>query len=177
LTVTKHHILVEDGCGYLLFSRQGKFICPVGSKGGGSGEFICSACYDIDEENECIYIWGIYEKRLYVYDFTGKFLKNIQVKDVSGINNLFFPDRQHIVAVKYRPKFGADSVHLIDMAIGARQTFPGAICSINRNSQCVYLCSTGAKIKFYEEINNEIIEVAEDIVVYTKPGQFQRKGN
>lgn len=80
LTVMKQHILVNDGCGYLLFSRQGKFICRVGSRGNGPGEFICGNCYDIDEENERIYIWGVYEKHLYVMIFTVNFWKIFTLK-------------------------------------------------------------------------------------------------
>jgi hypothetical protein len=141
LTVTKHRILVQDGCRFLLFSRQGKFICHVGSKGGGPGEFICGICHDVDETNERIYIWGVYENRLFVYDFTGKFLENIQIKKASGIGIFFFLDRQHIVAVKDRPMFVADTTCLIDMVTGESRIFPGYICGIDRKKQGVYLRS------------------------------------
>ncbi|MDR1224447.1 MAG: 6-bladed beta-propeller [Tannerella sp.] len=144
LTVMKQHILVNDGCSYLLFSRQGKFICRVGSRGNGPGEFICGNCYDIDEENERIYVWGIYEKRLYVYDFSGKFLENIYLKNISGINTFFFLDRQHILAVKDRPMFGTDTLCLANPATGDVRKYPGSIQSIDRRNQCAYTRSAAS---------------------------------
>jgi hypothetical protein len=139
LTVMKQHILVKDGCGYLLFSRQGKFICRVGSRGNGPGEFICGGRYDIDEENGRIYIWGIYEKRLYVYDLSGKFLKNIYIKNISGMDTFFFLDRQQIIAVKNRLMFSVDTLCLVDMATGDNRKYSGNIHSVDRRNQYAYI--------------------------------------
>jgi len=63
---------------YVLFDRTGKFLCNVGSFGGGPGEYSSPIWDDIiDDENELIYLVGVFTDRIFVYHTSGQFLKEI----------------------------------------------------------------------------------------------------
>ena len=79
-TVTEKYIGVRqpDGSPYMLFDRSGKFLCTVGSRGRGPGEYILSSYDDIiDDKNELIYLAPIMGDKILVYNTSGKFLKDI----------------------------------------------------------------------------------------------------
>ena len=63
---------------YKLFDSSGKFLCDVGSIGQGPGEYALSIYDDlIDDKNERIYLTTFLDDKIYVYDTSGKFIKNI----------------------------------------------------------------------------------------------------
>jgi hypothetical protein len=137
LVVTDKHILIDDGCGFLLFSRQGKFICPVGNKGQGPGEYICGGESDIDEDRQQIYIWGIYEHKIFVYDFSGKMLNSFHLKDFIGEEQierfLVFPDEQYMaVSVEGRHAEMSDTTFLINLKTKGYKKVEGYISGIER---------------------------------------------
>ena len=79
-TVTEKYIGVrqQDGRPYMLFDRSGIFLCTVGSKGRGPGEYVFSPNDDIiDDKNELIYLAPFMDDKILVYNTSGQFLKNI----------------------------------------------------------------------------------------------------
>ena len=79
--VTNDYIGVSQEVGsYKLFSRSGKFLCNVGSVGQGPGEYISINDGIIDEQNELIYLVPLLTgNKIFVYNTSGRFLKNIEV--------------------------------------------------------------------------------------------------
>jgi hypothetical protein len=150
LTLTDKHILIDAGCGFLLFSRQGKFICPVGNKGQGPGEYICGGEYDIDEDSQRIYIWGIYEHKILVYDFSGKMLNSFHLKDfhlkdfvgeISIKKFLVFPDEQYMAVTieGEHAEQAPDTTFLINLETKAYKKVEGYISGIERKPKRAYL--------------------------------------
>jgi hypothetical protein len=150
LTVTDKHILIKDGGGFLLFSRQGKFICPIGKKGQGPGEYIHGGEYDIDEDRQRIYIWGVYEHKILVYDFSGKMLsffhlKDFHLKDFVGEviikKFLVFPDEQYMAVTVEgeRAENVLDTTFLINLETKAYKKVEGYISGIERKPKRAWL--------------------------------------
>ncbi|MDR1369159.1 MAG: 6-bladed beta-propeller [Dysgonamonadaceae bacterium] len=80
-TVTNKYIGIRqhgqgDGT-FKLFDRTGKFLCNVGSKGQGPGEY--QVLYDdiIDDKRNLIYLAPFSGKKILVYNTSGKFVKEI----------------------------------------------------------------------------------------------------
>ena len=79
-TVTDKYIGVrqQDRRPYMLFDRSGKFISPIGSIGRGPGEYMFSPYDDIiDDKNELIYLAPFSGDRIFVYNTSGQFLRDI----------------------------------------------------------------------------------------------------
>lgn len=79
ITMTDKHIGVrQEGDVYKLFDRSGKFLCNVGARGNGPGEYSTSI-YDeiIDEESGKIYFSQYVGDKILMYDLNGKHIKDI----------------------------------------------------------------------------------------------------
>ena len=79
-TITEKYIGVrqQEGRSYMLFDRSGKFLCKVGARGQGPGEYPLPPYDDIiDEKNGLIYLSPFSGNKIFVYDISGKFLRNI----------------------------------------------------------------------------------------------------
>ena len=77
-TVTDNYIGVRDSRRgpYKLFDRSGKFLCNVGSRGNGPGEYPTSLYDDIiDEKNGLIYVSLFSGDRILVYNTSGNFVR------------------------------------------------------------------------------------------------------
>ncbi|MDR1403605.1 MAG: 6-bladed beta-propeller [Tannerellaceae bacterium] len=81
------------------FDKDGKFMNTIGKKGGGPGEYAQALFFFIDENLNDFYIIGTQEKALYVYDFSGKFKRKIELTESpwainkSGENFVFYNNR------------------------------------------------------------------------------------
>lgn len=62
---------------YKLFDRKGKYLCTVGSYGQGASEYTSLYDSQVDEKNNCIYLFPWQNARLLVYDLQGKPLPDI----------------------------------------------------------------------------------------------------
>ena len=97
--LSENYILV--GCytsgSYFLFSRTGKFIAKIGSKGQGPGEYLSvSSPFAIDEKNQQIIlkssIMGSYE--LMYHNMNGKYLHKVPVdRRLFNFHNISFYDK------------------------------------------------------------------------------------
>jgi natural product precursor len=147
LTVTPEYILVEDGCGLLLFSRQGKFISSVGRKGNGPDEYICLGGYDIDVNKRQIHVFSIYAYCFLSYDFSGDFLGKFQLPGILKdrlIDKFLLVGDGKMLATQTR-KFAdpSDTTFLINLNTGNYEAFEGKICGVDRsNGTEVYLRKT-----------------------------------
>ena len=94
-TVTEKYIGVQDYRyePFKLFDRSGKFLCKVGSIGGGPGEYALPP-YDviIDEKNELIYLAPTASDHIFVYNISGEFVKIITAPHRLKKAKLFLTD-------------------------------------------------------------------------------------
>lgn len=60
-----------------VFDENGKFLRKIGSIGEGPGEYSILSDFDVDKE--CVYLLALH--KLYVYDLSGEFQKEIRLKD------------------------------------------------------------------------------------------------
>lgn len=59
-----------------VFTRQGKFVCKVGSMGRGPGEYNIVAGITVNEESRIVYLDSVYE--LLEYSWNGEFIRSIE---------------------------------------------------------------------------------------------------
>ena len=79
-TITNNYIGIGQEIGsYKIFSRSGKFLCNVGSVGQGPGEYLSINASIIDEKNELIYLAPLFGDKIFVYNTSGIFLKNLEM--------------------------------------------------------------------------------------------------
>jgi hypothetical protein len=104
ITVTDRYIGVrqQNKGAFKLFDRSGKFLCNVGSVGQGPGEY-STTLYDdiIDDENELIYLSPFVGEKIWVYNTSGKHIKNIPLPNNMGKAKLHLSD--DIISVVYMP--------------------------------------------------------------------------
>jgi len=85
--VSDNYILTYGDSNCLLFSRQGKFIRQIGSKGQGPGEYTGSiTMVRIDEKSGMVYIASLYE--LLVFRMNGEFVKKLNLREFIKSNNI-----------------------------------------------------------------------------------------
>lgn len=73
--VSENYILVHSSRNmpFRLFTRQGKFVCNIGSSGNGRGNYGQVSDFQLDEKHNRIYIMPWTTKQLIVYDLQGQF--------------------------------------------------------------------------------------------------------
>ena len=73
--VSENYILVHSSRNmpFRLFTRQGKFVCNIGSSGNGRGNYGQVSDFQLDEKHNRIYIMPWTAKQLIVYDLQGQF--------------------------------------------------------------------------------------------------------
>jgi hypothetical protein len=102
-TVTNNYIGVQQETGsFKLFSRSGKFLCSVGSVGQGPGEYLSINDVIIDEKNELIYLAPLFGDKIFLYNTSGRFLKNIEMPQPFISPIIFISD--NILSVVYIPR-------------------------------------------------------------------------
>jgi hypothetical protein len=70
-------ILSRDGL--YLFNTEGKYICQIGNKGQGPGEYILPFDFSIDKQNKQAIIYDSNKSKIQIYDLSGNFLKSVQI--------------------------------------------------------------------------------------------------
>ena len=99
-TITEKYIgVMQENGSYKLFRRSGKFLCNVGSVGQGPGEYFIICDDIIDEENELIYLAPFIGSKIFVYNTSGRFLKNIEMPQSMVSPRMFLSD--NILTVVY----------------------------------------------------------------------------
>lgn len=78
IKLTKESIFVSDFEGIYKFSRDGKFLTQIGSKGNGPGEYKNIRTFTIDTKNQLIYAVFHWKKMIGIYNFDGNYLQNIK---------------------------------------------------------------------------------------------------
>lgn len=80
--ITEHYIGIRQRSkgAYKLFDRQGRFLCDVGSVGGGPGEYGSLNSAAIDEKNGWIYLAPFaWSDHLLKYDLQGKYIGEVEL--------------------------------------------------------------------------------------------------
>lgn len=70
-----------------LFTRKGKFVSQIGSKGNGPDEYIVLSSFYIDNEKQQVTIIDDYKNVLLNYDFKGKYLSTVSVPKKSFLSS------------------------------------------------------------------------------------------
>lgn len=85
--------------GVYVFDHTGKFLYRIGSRGQGPEEFIDLFDFSINEEDELIYLFDQPRKRILVFTFDNKFIKDIPMNYYASRfeyqNGLFYLYREH----------------------------------------------------------------------------------
>lgn len=79
IKLTSNYLFISDFEGLYKFSRKGKFICSVGRKGNGPGEYTNVRTFTIDETNELVYVVDNGRKQIEVFNFNGEFIKSVKI--------------------------------------------------------------------------------------------------
>ncbi len=78
---TKDYLFIKSSHDLFMFDRgTGKFVQKIGSKGKGPGEYLGFKTYEIDEQNQNIYLWDYFKKQFLIYDFQGNFISAFEIK-------------------------------------------------------------------------------------------------
>jgi len=80
ISISENYIFVYGEPSCLLFSRQGKFIRSIGSKGQGPREYHSASMIKIDEESGMIFMANTYD--LLAYHITGEFVKKLNLSEL-----------------------------------------------------------------------------------------------
>ncbi len=82
--ITQKYIFIRHNGSCLLthFSRDGKFVRQIGSKGRGPKEYELMRKFSIDEKNELIYIHTNWTRKILVYSFNGDYVRTIKFEGV-----------------------------------------------------------------------------------------------
>jgi hypothetical protein len=178
LTVTPEYILVEDGCGLLLFSRQGKFISSVGRKGNGPGEYICLGGHDIDVAKRQIHVFSTYTYCFLSYDFSGKFSGKFQLPGIlkNRLIDKFLTvgDGKMLATQTRKHKDPSDTTFYINLNTGDYEAFEGKICGIDRrNGTEAYLRKTSKDCDSIFSFTDK--PVFKCVVYQDKPGKEEER--
>jgi len=89
ILISDDNVILAEFRKVLIFNRNGKFVCSVGRRGQGPGEFNVGIFnIAIDEKNK--YLFLNTTSKIICYDLTGKFLREIalnMIEDIIFINN------------------------------------------------------------------------------------------
>lgn len=78
IKLTSNFIFISDFEGLYKFNRKGKFICQIGRKGNGPGEYINVRTFTIDETKELVFVADNGKKQIEIFNFNGDFIKSVK---------------------------------------------------------------------------------------------------
>ena len=89
IIISENEVFIENMTKIYVFSRKGKFIRTIGSRGQGPGEYTYITNMAMDEKNKRLFV--ISSPKIICYDFYGKFLKEVilfsgAIHDINYIN-------------------------------------------------------------------------------------------
>ena len=104
ITITENYIGVRPiSERYILFDRSGKFICAVGRRGGGPGEYQSFLSDDIiDEKNGLIYLAPFFSNKILVYNTSGQFVNEFVAPQQMRDSQIFLSN--DILTVVHTPR-------------------------------------------------------------------------
>ena len=70
----------------LRFSKNGRFINPIGKQGKGPGEYLSPWALDVDDVNQCIYVMDYFGRKMLCYRFDGAFDNKFSLPESFNIN-------------------------------------------------------------------------------------------
>ncbi|MGM0642015.1 MAG: 6-bladed beta-propeller [Thermotogota bacterium] len=85
IKLTKDFIFISDLDNVYQFSKTGDYIRKIGRKGRGPGEYVHIASLEINESREEIYVHCSTRKKLFVYNFRGKFCHQFNLPEMNEL--------------------------------------------------------------------------------------------
>lgn len=139
-TVTEKYIgVMQENASYKLFDRSGKFLCDIGAVGQGPGEY--NMLYDdfIDDKNELIYLSPFIGDKIFIFNTSGEFKKEIVSPRNLVSPRIFLSDE--ILTVIQMPLAGEDAMAIqFDVISGQviNEWFPPSHLIAPNNHEAVY---------------------------------------
>ena len=171
-TVTDKYIGVrqQGGNPYKLFDRSGKFLCNIGSIGRGPGEYSI-ALYDdvIDEKNGLIYLASMNGDKIFVYNMSGKFMKNIVAPHQLKKPKMFLKDNiltvvhmafrgDKAIAIQFDVNTGQILKELAPPAHLLVQNFDGEIFNTRNTTAIFDFYHTSSDTLYHFDVKNNKIQ-------------------
>lgn len=82
IAATEKFFFVFDSREIKQFSRTGKYIQKIGKTGRGPGEYPGIIDFAVDELTQRIFVLANFTRQVFIYDFTGTFVKNIRLDEI-----------------------------------------------------------------------------------------------
>ena len=135
-TITNNYIgVIQEMGAYKLFNRSGKFLGSIGSFGQGPGEYFILNYDIIDENNELIYLAPLIGNKIYVFNTSGRFLKNFELPQTILHPVLLLSN--DILTVVYTSSIAEDKTMITQININTGQIFNEFSTQIKQTSQRV----------------------------------------
>jgi len=98
IILCSNELIIAESFKIFVFSKDGKFLRTIGSRGQGPGEYISINNISIDEKNKYLYI--ISPSKIICYNLNGKFLHETYNNTASFSEIIFFNDKIFLVGQK-----------------------------------------------------------------------------
>jgi hypothetical protein len=89
IVLTPDFIFIHDFDGLFKFDRKGKFICKIGSKGNGPGEYKNIRTFTADPDKELLFVIFHWKHMIAIYNFDGEYIKSIKFSPYAEQIELF----------------------------------------------------------------------------------------
>lgn len=86
LITPEYYYFSAKGIGILQFSREGRLIKKIGSRGRGPGEYYYGMDFAVDDKSGRVYVMD--PKRIFVYSRSGIFIRNISYEDYISAHSM-----------------------------------------------------------------------------------------
>jgi hypothetical protein len=155
---------------YKLFDRSGKFLCDVGGIGQGPGEYAFTLYDDlIDDKNDLVYLIPMRTNKIFVYNTSGKFVREINYPETlnkpklhlsNGILTVFhmaFPGNKAI-AIQFDAS-GKVIKELVPPADLKAQDYNGEIFNTRNTDAFEFVHTSKSVLYHYNVKDNELVPV------------------
>lgn len=78
--------IIEVEAIYRFSRKDGKFLNRIGKRGEGPNEYVTSASFAVDENRQEVLVHDLNKKKLFIYKYTGTFVRDINMPQISLLN-------------------------------------------------------------------------------------------
>ena len=111
-------LFIEDYMQRLyLFSKSGRFLYKIGTKGGAENEYVTLFDFILNREKKQVYIVDSTKEKLLVFDYRGRYIENRSIGNslLSNSTMVAFADENHLVTIKFNSPEEKTNFSVIDI--------------------------------------------------------------
>lgn len=111
-------LFIEDYMQRLyLFSKSGRFLYKIGTKGGAENEYVTLFDFILNREKKQVYIVDSTKEKLLVYDYKGRYIENRSIGNslLSNSTMVAFADENHLVTINFNSPEERTNFSVIDI--------------------------------------------------------------